>query len=117
MAATLIEVEKNLSLIIINAGGNPNNARYVDGFLIVPDVTQAALDGAVAAYNATYDPNVEAAARKQSAASLGLNTPFNQFLFDVLYDLESRVRAVEARPAIKQNQYKNALLNLYVSKL
>lgn len=117
MAAKQIDVNKNLDLIITNAGGNPDNARYVDGFLIVPDVTQAALDAAVAAYDATYDPNAEAAARKQTAASLGLNTPFNQFLFDVLYDLESRVRGLAGKQGITKNQYKNALIAAYVSKL
>lgn len=117
MASVQIEPEKKLALIIANAGGDVNKATYAAGNLIVPDVDQAALDAAVAAYNATYDPVAEANAEKKSVASLGLNTPFNAFLLDVLYDHESRIRANAGQPAITKNAFKQALLTLYISKL
>ena len=93
-----------LPAIVTAAGGDPLLSEYRDGVLFVPDVTQAALDSAVAAHNdadavdAAKDANIDAAA-----------TDDRRLLFELFYLLDERIRVLESAPAITRAQFRSQI--------
>ena len=60
MSESPVNTDQDISSIIEDAGGDPEKALFRDGKLICPDVTQAALDAAIAGYD-----SVAAAAKRK----------------------------------------------------
>ena len=104
-----ISADLQLRRIVINAGGNPNLARYVDGVLFVRDVTQSALDAAVAA----YDDAAERQNQKDDDFLRIEQTITYRIYFEVSFDQENRIRVLAAQPALTRPQFRMQLRNIF----
>ena len=103
----IISATLQLNSIVVAAGGDPIVAFYQEGTLFVPDVTQAALDAAVAAHNdaAAVDAFKDAEIDAATVAGKG----GRRLLFELFYLLDERLRVLESAPAITRAQFKNQI--------
>lgn len=102
MATAIIGLDVYPREIVIDAGGDPARAEYADGLLTVPDVSQQALDNAVAA----YDPPVgEDRALDAQFNDLAITNRNFQLYLETTFDLTNRVRVLEGLAPLTQNQF------------
>lgn len=111
MAQVIISVNLQLRQIVVAAGGDPALSFYQRGTLDVPDVTQGALDAAVAAYN---DPAAEAIT-KEAQLNAALQAPVDAAWNATLFDQENRVRALEGLAPLTVRQFFDLLLTRFPS--
>ena len=104
------------SELVRAAGGNPRLATFratrgdaATGVLDSPDVTQPALDAALAAYNQ--------ATAEQDALTLqfenGIAEPFNNVWEQTAFDQENRIRALEGLGPLTARQFRDLLRTRY----
>lgn len=108
MARILIDVNWSLPAISLLAGADHELA-YVEGdFLNCPDVTQAALDAALLAYD-------DVIAKQEDSQAEEDNMEFPNVLVTIakgLHNHENRIRVLEGRASVTLRQLVSALREL-----
>lgn len=116
MATATVSRQTICSELVRAAGGNPRLSRFrsirgdaANGILDVPDVTQPALDAAVAA----YDQAVAEDTSITTQFGIGIQEPWNDVWVDTTFDLENRVRALEGQTPLTRRQFTDLLRTRY----
>lgn len=109
MAQVTISPDLLLEKIVQAAGGDPKLSRYRQPVLDVPDVTQAALDAAVAA----YDPAVAADATRDDEFTTAETTKLIKFIEAITFNHENRIRTLEGQPTRTPQEFRDILKGIY----
>jgi hypothetical protein len=109
MAEVTISPDLLLNEIVKAAGGDPKLSRYRQPVLDVPDVTQVALDAAVAA----YDPVVAADAVAEEEFTKAETTKMLKFIEAITFNHENRIRTLEGQPTRTPQEFRNILKGIY----
>lgn len=102
-----ISATLQLNDIVVASGGDPLLAFYREGELFVPDVTQAALDAAVAAHDDAAAVDAFKDAEIDAATLPGKGG--RRLLFELFYLLDERLRVLEGAPTITRAQFRNQI--------
>ena len=111
MAEATLTPDILMRQIVIDAGGDPALMSYRSetGVLTVPDVTQAALDAAVAAYDPT---TAQDATRDRSFDKLD-QARVTRLLFEALFNHENRIRTNAGQGTITRAQFLDGLKTVW----
>lgn len=109
MAEVTISPDLLLEKIIQAAGGDPVLARYRAPVLTVPDVDQAALDAAVAA----YDPVAADNSTKDDQFTTAETTKMLKFVEAITFNHENRIRTLEGQPPRTPAEFRDILKGIY----
>lgn len=116
MASVVVARTVICSELVRAAGGNPRLSTFraargddASGTLDVPDVTQPALDAALAAYNQATAEN-DAITRQFES---GIAAPFENLWEQTAFDQENRIRALEGLGPLTARQFRDLLRTRY----
>lgn len=109
MAEVTISPDLLLEKIIQAAGGDPTLARYRAPVLTVPDVTQVALDAAVAA----YDPAAAEDSTREDEFTKAETTKMLKFIEAITFNHENRIRTLEGQPTRTPAEFRAILKGIY----
>ena len=111
MAEAILTPDILMRQVVLSAGGDPALSSYrVDNqTLTVPDVTQAALDAAVAAYDPTAADN---ATKDERFANID-QAKVTRLLFEALFNHENRIRTNAGQATITRAQFIDGLRNVW----